>query len=417
MLVSPSVYPKQLYLYNDDTDIDREDQPMVNLRIGRMVQRSYVCRRCGCIQPVVIALLLISAFIFLFFQMVNMLPRKPVPPPFAWPSNATRDLTIYIKPNRPTVLLQPSNFCSQPPFLLFVVPSAINDTKQRETIRITWGQWTNHAVSRKLYVEEKSLRKNNGNKIHRPYISDMKVTTPMESKLVFLLGMARGGNPISNAVQEESRIYGDIVVEEFVDSYTNLTLKSVFMLKWVHNNCPGAKFVMKVDDDIFLNVPNLQRTLLNKTITKIPHLTGTLICGARPIHDQWSKWYSPKYMFREGKYPNYLSGTGYVFSGDLVKPLLDAALSTPYFHLEDVFITGICARKVGVHPKDNLGFSFYPRAVSPCVYKEAILGHGVKPSEMVKLWNMLNQPKTVARCNGEKKSKYLRKDLTTCSKR
>lgn len=32
-------------------------------------------------------------------------------------------------------------------------------------------------------------------------------------------------------------LLGDIIQENFVDSYNNLTLKSILMLKWVNNNC------------------------------------------------------------------------------------------------------------------------------------------------------------------------------------
>lgn len=232
--------------------------------------------------------------------------------------------------------------------------------------------------------------------------------------MVFLLGKIRGEDPISTSVMEESRLFGDIVVEDFMDSYTNLTLKTVFMLKWVQQHCPKAQYIMKVDDDIFVNVPNLQRSLLNMTVTT-SLLTGNLICGARPIHNQWSKWYTPRYMFREGKYPNYLSGTGYVMSGDLIKPLFDTAISTPYFHLEDVFLTGICAKKIGVRPSDNIGFSYQPRAISPCVFKEVIMGHEVVPVEMVRLWNMLNQPKLVEKCHPLKKSQIRSYFPTKCS--
>ncbi|XP_069181535.1 beta-1,3-galactosyltransferase 1 isoform X2 [Procambarus clarkii] len=430
--MSKCSYAPPKYAYLDD---DLEDQHMVNLRIGRTVQRSYIGRRSGCSQPVIVALFLISVFIFVFFQMANMIPRKPVsdayepsrhdrgkgsahlnsiPPSFAWSSNATRDLKVYIRPDRPTALLQPTDFCDQPPFVLFVVPSAINNTKERATIRTTWGQWTVSNSLWELSTQGQVFHTSIGDKVKKSNIAAVQIKAPLKSKLIFLLGTARGKNLISNAIQEESIIFGDIVVEDFIDSYTNLTLKTVFILKWVHNNCPGAKFIMKVDDDIFVNVPNLHNYLLNKT-TKAPLLTGNLICGARPIHDQWSKWYTPQYMFREGKYPNYLSGTGYVLSTNLVEPLLGAALSTPYFHLEDVFLTGICARKIGVHPKDNFGFSYQRRAVSPCVYKEVIMGHGVIPSEMIKLWNMLNQPNTLAKCHPIKKSKLRSHYPTKCS--
>lgn len=40
-------------------------------------------------------------------------------------------------------------------------------------------------------------------------------------------------------IVNESEVYGDIIQESFVDSYNNLTLKTIMMLKWVTNNCDG----------------------------------------------------------------------------------------------------------------------------------------------------------------------------------
>ncbi|XP_040159681.1 uncharacterized protein LOC120898208 isoform X2 [Anopheles arabiensis] len=39
----------------------------------------------------------------------------------------------------------------------------------------------------------------------------------------------------------ESEVYGDIIQESFIDSYNNLTLKTIMMLKWVTNNCDGKE--------------------------------------------------------------------------------------------------------------------------------------------------------------------------------
>ena len=69
------------------------------------------------------------------------------------------------------------------------------------------------------------------------------------------------------AVANEVRNYGDILQESFTDSYHNLTLKSVAMLKWVNLNCHlssnntslAPEFLLKTDDDIFINVDRLLR--------------------------------------------------------------------------------------------------------------------------------------------------------------
>ena len=57
-------------------------------------------------------------------------------------------------------------------------------------------------------------------------------------------------------------------------------------------------------------------------------------------------------MFSGREYPDYVSGTGYVMSGRLIPRLFDTSLSVPLFHLEDVFMTGLVARRAGIVPEN-----------------------------------------------------------------
>ena len=47
-------------------------------------------------------------------------------------------------------------------------------------------------------------------------------------------------------VLAESQEHNDLVVEDFHDVYLNLTMKTGFLLKWLSQDCPEAKFVLKV---------------------------------------------------------------------------------------------------------------------------------------------------------------------------
>lgn len=50
--------------------------------------------------------------------------------------------------------------------------------------------------------------------------------------------------------------------------------------------------------------------------------------------------FTPRYMYDKKIYPNYLSGTGYVFSMDAGEKLYNASMIMPILHLEDVYLTG-----------------------------------------------------------------------------
>ena len=51
---------------------------------------------------------------------------------------------------------------------------------------------------------------------------------------------------IQKNVLTESQEHNDLVVEDFHDVYLNLTMKTGFLLKWLSQDCPEVKFVLKV---------------------------------------------------------------------------------------------------------------------------------------------------------------------------
>lgn len=97
----------------------------------------------------------------------------------------------------------------------------------------------------------------------------------------------------------------------------------------------------------------------------------------------------PKYMYSESVYPNYLSGTGYVMSKDVVKKLYNTALMTPLIYLEDAYLTGICARTAKLHPTNNPGFSFVTRRLDPCLFRSVITAHQVSAKNLLTMWKKI----------------------------
>ena len=64
---------------------------------------------------------------------------------------------------------------------------------------------------------------------------------------------------------EESERYGDLLMLDLVEHYNNLTLKTMHMLKFFNDpdNFNGSlpQILIKVDDDVFLNLPLLIKQL------------------------------------------------------------------------------------------------------------------------------------------------------------
>ena len=71
-------------------------------------------------------------------------------------------------------------------------------------------------------------------------------------RIVFMMGRTES-TKTNELILLENGIYGDLVQEDFVDSYRNLTYKGIMAMKWISEYCPKAKYILKVDDDIVTN--------------------------------------------------------------------------------------------------------------------------------------------------------------------
>ncbi|XP_064417192.1 beta-1,3-galactosyltransferase 2-like [Latimeria chalumnae] len=147
--------------------------------------------------------------------------------------------------------------------------------------------------------------------------------------------------PLKKYLEEESSVYHDIIQRDFLDTYNNLTIKTMTSLEWLTDFCPEADYAMKVDADMFLNmnIEKLVKSLLNLDIpTRQNYFTGAPFIKARPIHDNNSTRYMPENVFPGQEYAPLCSGTGYVFSVNIVWKILEASYVVKPIHLEDVYI-------------------------------------------------------------------------------
>ena len=158
---------------------------------------------------------------------------------------------------------------------------------------------------------------------------------------VFVLGKTENIT-LQQEIQHESRIYMDIIQSNFIDSYRNLTYKLVFSLFWVNNFCNNAKFVIKMDDDITINIPLI-----------VPYLTEKLNAGQAsnvlecktitenvPVRDRNNKWFITHEEYPFTKFLPYCAGHSSIMSIDIVRKMYRASKHMPYFWLEDVYGSG-----------------------------------------------------------------------------
>lgn len=307
----------------------------------------------------------------LSLSLTALLPAPASPgPPLALPR--------LLIPNREACLGP-----GAPPFLLILVCTAPENRNQRDAIRATWG----------------SQRQAQG----------LRVQT------LFLLGEPRGQHPADSPhgdLAQESAVQGDVVQAAFRDAYRNLTLKTLVGLSWASTHCPTARYVLKTDDDVYVNVPELVSELLRRGGPWEPRQEAAASReqqeDSKPVpllylgRVHW--WVKPsrapggRHLVSEGQwppawgpFPPYASGTGYVLSASAVQLILKVAAQAPALPLEDVFV-GVSARRGGLAPTHCVklaGATHYP--MDRCCYGKFLLtSHRLDPGQLREAWELVH---------------------------
>ena len=235
----------------------------------------------------------------------------------------TADKTIHKKYISKPILcfdfiIPNKNLCrEQHPLVLIYVYSSPGDFRKRLAIRNTWG--------------------------------NRELLTGKLVRIIFPLGLPKDPKT-QKAIIEESKTFDDIVQANFYEDYKNLSYKGITTLRWITENCSNARFVLKVDSDVFVNMLALIRRIRNE-LTKVnskffacavKRRVDVIRCGDRPK----LKSCTNRTQFRPKHYPTYCQGGAFLTDTATVKALYNASFITPIWWIDDVFITGILPRNI-----------------------------------------------------------------------
>ena len=220
------------------------------------------------------------------------------------------------------------------------IPTKMNNFDNRQTARQTW-------LNATIYSGDK---------------------TSLRLTHVFVMGKSAVESQLQKQIEEESAIYGDIVQTDFIDSYANLSIKSFALLKWALNFCPCAMYILKIDDDVFVNTFQLFRLvdsihfnrlvlssailnnlLLNQSTIDLS-INTSIYCHVKrhsPVL-RITRNAVPMSVYKEEFYPPFCSGYAYLMKRDALEAIYSKALKSSYFINEDVLITGFLAGQAGL---------------------------------------------------------------------
>ena len=228
-----------------------------------------------------------------------------------------REKTLHIKND-----IQCPAVKGQGIFVLAMVGSGFPNAKARQAIRDTWLQ-SSHPIA--------------------------NVTV----KRIFVFGTTTN-RTLQKLVSDESIAHQDIIQGDFKDAYDNLTLKTMFMIEWAHEHCKVADYVLKLDDDAYVNMKTLPEYLLHNPLRRT--FLGYYLTGIRPQRSRVMKWFVPKTVYPGTVYPDFVAGWAYALSCDMLSELIQASKTMPYLRLEDIYLTGLVRDKIGAKTRVNYGF-------------------------------------------------------------
>ena len=205
------------------------------------------------------------------------------------------------------VLLQQPEGCLEATPLLVLVHSSPANRGLRQTLRDTW------ARNRAGHI-----------------------------RTVFVVGDPTN-NELTEALIEEGEQNGDLLQGDFVDSYRNLTTKHLLALSWAVLHCNIASWVLKTDDDQFVDTLHLPQLLDELRTSPEDLLFLCQILRRGPERDPMSKWYISEEEYPGSSYPPYCAGWAYLTTLPTIKALLKAAPSLPQLWIDDLYVTGLVA--------------------------------------------------------------------------
>ncbi|KAM6431066.1 beta-1,3-galactosyltransferase 9 [Liasis olivaceus] len=209
--------------------------------------------------------------------------------------------------------------------------------------------------------------------------------------VLFVLGKPSSATTQLEVIRETDQ-QQDLIQGTFLDTPENQTLKIKRAIEWIVTYCSEARFILKIDEDMFANLQTLVEYLLNLRTHPEDIYLGRLIQDI-PKKDSQNGSFTSIKKYPEQHYPNYCSVTAFVMSQDVARKIYVTAREVSPSLPPGIFV-GICARAAGVVPMHSSRFSgkrhiWYNR----CCYKYIFTSSVSKTSQLLQEWEEMKAGK------------------------
>ena len=196
---------------------------------------------------------------------------------------------------------------------------------------------------------------------------------------------------VTALLEEENDKYGDLIQQNFHDTYYNNTIKTFMGIRWINEYCQNSKFYLFIDDDFYLNPNLLMKFLVDKVSDS---MLSTLYAGfvfpnSSPMRHKFSKWYISLKDYPYHKFPPFVAAGCYILSRKSAEMFYLASKLIEFFKFDDIYM-GLLAHKLDIKPLHMDSVHFWAPTYLPSVYaKEVIAAHKFPSNELISIWSQL----------------------------
>ena len=240
-------------------------------------------------------LLMIVSSLVLILVIVLTVSRSSVKP------NVAKQLTRSVYNGQ---LLRSPGECEADLLVGVVSPAA--DRSARLAVRNSWGGWAGQALTSSQ--EKKSLSRRMETFLRKKLkkFKTEEAGKPYSVRIIFLVGSSPDNNTMLS-LDQEADTFRDLLISSNPEGYSNLPLKTLTLMDYYLAECKGSRYLLKVDDDVFLRVPLLLKYL--EALDKQDFALGGRLNLNRSPHRQLKYKYSvSRDQYSLEKYPPFLSG-------------------------------------------------------------------------------------------------------------
>jgi len=181
--------------------------------------------------------------------------------------------------------------------------------------------------------------------------------------ILFLLGKT-SSSALQEKLQTENMVHGDMVQISVMDHYKALSYKTLTGFIWANRFCGSAKYIVKVDDDVSVDLDNLMFLLEKKYGEDSPHggtVPDIVECPSvmknmrpwRQNHTEsiMSKWSISKEDMERRVFPDFCPGWLYVITPRVGLALAEVGVQNSHelmtkARLDDIFVTGFLRERL-----------------------------------------------------------------------